>query len=72
MAMSTSITVFKSVVAGATFGAALTASEAHLPGQIVAQTRLTNFHMFQVFLTAGAVSAYVMFSILIIPLFSSC
>ena len=38
-----------SSVAGASFGAALTAAGVHYPDVIVDQFRLSNFHMFKVF-----------------------
>ncbi|KAF2122259.1 hypothetical protein BDV96DRAFT_482613 [Lophiotrema nucula] len=46
-----------SILSGAAFGAALTASGVWNPSFIVAQMKLRDFHMLKVFLTAGGVSA---------------
>lgn len=48
--------------AGALFGVALTASRVYLPTVIFSQMRLRDFHMLEVFLTASATSAIVLFA----------
>lgn len=45
------------LLSGALFGAALTASGVYQPSVIISQLSFTNFHMIQVFLTAAAGSA---------------
>ena len=45
------------LVTGAAFGAALTASGVYQPSVIVSQLTLENWHMIQTFLTATATSA---------------
>jgi hypothetical protein len=45
------------LAAGAVFGVGLTASGVYLPGIIIEQMRLQQFHMMKVFLTASAISA---------------
>jgi len=45
------------LVAGAAFGAALTASAIYQPSVILGQLRLQNWHMIETFLTATASSA---------------
>ncbi|KAK4225097.1 hypothetical protein QBC38DRAFT_369521 [Podospora fimiseda] len=47
------------LISGAIFGGALTASGVYQPSVIVSQLSFTNFHMIQVFLTAAAGSAAV-------------
>lgn len=54
-----SATTLNSGLAGAGFGAALTAAGVYSPGVIMAQLRLEDFHMLKTFLTASATSAYV-------------
>ncbi|QIW99825.1 hypothetical protein AMS68_005343 [Peltaster fructicola] len=49
----------RSVVAGASFGTALTAAGVHLPEVVVDQFRLTNFRMFQVFTIALGSSVFI-------------
>lgn len=44
-------------MAGAMFGSALTASGVYLPGVIISQMELKDFHMLKVFLTASSLSA---------------
>jgi hypothetical protein len=53
----TAMDLIQSVVSGAAFGAALTASGVWNPVIIVDQMRLHDFHMVKVFLTASSVSA---------------
>jgi uncharacterized membrane protein YedE/YeeE len=48
------------MVAGAVFGAALTASLVYRPNIVISQMQMRDFHMLQVFLTASATSAVVM------------
>jgi len=50
-------TLVTSTLAGAIFGAALSASGVFSPSVIIAQMRFTNFHMLKVFMTASASSA---------------
>ncbi len=45
------------LVSGAAFGAALTASGVFRPSVILAQLKFQNFHMLQAFLTATSTSA---------------
>lgn len=52
-----SVTTLNSVLAGAGFGAALTAAGVFSPAIIIGQLRLENFHMLKTFLTASATSA---------------
>lgn len=45
------------LITGAAFGAALTASGVYQPSVIVSQLKFENWHMIQTFLTASASSA---------------
>ncbi|KAK3687283.1 hypothetical protein B0T22DRAFT_478623 [Podospora appendiculata] len=47
------------LISGAAFGAALTASGVFQPSVIISQLQFTNFHMIQAFLTAAASSALI-------------
>lgn len=47
-----------SLLSGAAFGAALTASGVYQPATILSQFDLGSFHMLQTFLTAAAGSTY--------------
>jgi hypothetical protein len=49
--------ILRSGGAGIIFGVALTSSQVYHPAVIINQMRLTNFHMLEVFLTAGAISS---------------
>ena len=49
--------ILRSAGSGVVFGVALTASRVYHPLVIINQMRLTDFHMLEVFLTAGATSA---------------
>lgn len=51
--------LINTILTGAAFGAALTASGVYQPSVIVSQLKLQNWHMIQTFLTAAATSAYV-------------
>ncbi|KAK4163233.1 hypothetical protein QBC43DRAFT_320208 [Cladorrhinum sp. PSN259] len=51
------IPTMNTLLSGAVFGGALTASGVYQPSVIVSQLNFTNFHMIQVFLTAAAGSA---------------
>lgn len=53
------IETMDSLLSGAAFGAALTASGVYEPATILSQFDFTNFHMLQTFLTAAAGSTYV-------------
>ncbi|KAK5400775.1 hypothetical protein LTR06_011267 [Exophiala xenobiotica] len=52
--------ILRSAGSGVVFGAALTASRVYHPSVIINQFRLADFHMLEVFLTAGATGAFVM------------
>ncbi|KAK5290211.1 hypothetical protein LTR99_011112 [Exophiala xenobiotica] len=52
--------ILRSAGSGVVFGAALTASRVYHPSVIIHQLRLADFHMLEVFLTAGATGAFVM------------
>ena len=51
------VTTINSVLAGASFGAALTAAGIYSPSIIISQLRLENFLMIKTFLSASAASA---------------